>query len=56
MNRGSAFVSLGALVIFGIILADLVANPNGTKGAASGVATILTPTYGALLGQGPNHG
>jgi len=51
MGRGSAFVSLAALVIFGIILADLVANPTGTKGAASGVATILTPSYNALLGK-----
>jgi hypothetical protein len=49
--RGSTIASLGALVIFGVILADLIANPSGTKGAATGVATILTPTYNALLGQ-----
>lgn len=51
MGRGSAFISLGALVIFGIILADLVANPTGTQGAAKGVSTVLTPSYNALLGK-----
>jgi hypothetical protein len=44
------FFSLGALVIGGIMLADILKNPTGTKAAAAGVTSILTPTYSALLG------
>jgi hypothetical protein len=50
--RGSTLASIAALVVFGIIVADLVAHPTGTLGASQGVATILTPTYSALLGGG----
>jgi len=50
--RPTTLIGLGALVIVGIIIADFVAHPAGTKQASAGVVSILTPTYGALLGSG----
>jgi len=43
------------LIIGGIIVADILSHPNGTKSAATGVSQILTPSYNALLG-GPRGG
>ena len=39
-----------AAVVAGIIVADVLIHPEGTKQAADGVARILKPTYNALLG------
>lgn len=50
MGRGSAFVTLGALFLFGVILADVLAHPTGTQTAANGVATVEKPNLNALLG------
>ena len=47
--------SIGALVIGGIILADILTHPTGTAAAAKGISTITTPAYAALLG-GSNTG
>lgn len=44
--------SLAALVIGGIIVADILIHPTGTQAAANGLAKIVTPTEGALLGGG----
>lgn len=48
---GSKFAAVFTTIVFGIMLADIVKNGQGTKDAAAGVASILTPTYNALLGQ-----
>lgn len=40
-----------ALVVTGVVLADILIHPFGTAVAANGVASILKPTYNALLGQ-----
>lgn len=45
--------ALGTLVVGGVILADILIHPDGTQAAANGVATILNPSYRALLGQQP---
>lgn len=50
---GSKFFALGTLVIVGVIIADILIHPDGTKAAATGVANVLKPTYSALLGTPP---
>ena len=52
--RVSGVLSLAALVVGGIIVADLIAHPTGTKAAAGGLVNLATPTYSALLGNVPS--
>lgn len=40
-----------ALVVTGVIVADILIHPEGTQAAANGIAGILKPTYNALLGK-----
>jgi hypothetical protein len=47
----SRFFSLAALVIGGIIVADILTHPAGTAAASKGFAGVATPTYNALLGR-----
>lgn len=49
---GSKIAAAFTLVVVGIIIADVLIHPEGTRQAANGVAGILTPTYSALLGGG----
>lgn len=51
----SRFWSLAALVVGGIIVADILTHPAGTQAAANGLAGIITPSESALLG-GSNTG
>lgn len=46
----SRFWSLAALVVGGIMLADILTHPTGTQAAANGLAGIITPTEASLLG------
>jgi hypothetical protein len=50
---GSAIFSLAALVVGGIIVADILIHPTGTAAAANGVADNTTPSESALLGNNP---
>ncbi len=50
--NGSKIAAAFAMIITGVIIADILIHPEGTRAAANGVATILTPTYSALLGGG----
>lgn len=54
--HGSAIGAAFALVVAGVIIADVLIHPKGTQAAANGIAGILTPTYNALLGGGPGSG
>lgn len=47
---GARIAAAFALVVTGVIVADILIHPEGTQAAANGVARILTPTYSALLG------
>ena len=47
----SRWVSIVALVIGGIIVADILIHPHGTAVAAGGVSRIETPAFNALLGK-----
>ncbi len=47
------FFSLAALVVGGIIIADILIHPTGTKAAATGVTSISRPAISGLLGKAP---
>jgi len=49
---GSQIFSLAALVVGGIIVADILIHPTGTQAAANGLASLTTPAESALLGGG----
>jgi hypothetical protein len=49
--RPTSIIGVIGLVVVGIIIADLVMHPTGTQAAANGAATIIDPTYSALLGN-----
>jgi hypothetical protein len=49
--RVTGLISLAALVVMGIIGADLIANPTGTTAAGNAVVSIEKPTFNALLGK-----
>lgn len=49
----SKFFSLAALVVAGIIVADILIHPTGTKAAATGVSNVTKPAISGLLGKAP---
>lgn len=53
MPRGSAIASTVALIITGVIIADILIHPVGTQAAANSVATVSKPAFSALLGEAP---
>lgn len=53
MFRPTSFLALAGLVIMGIVIADVLKNPTGTQAAATGLVSVLKPSYDALLGQAP---
>ena len=42
--------AIASLVVVGVIIADIIANPKGTAAASSGIANIEKPALNALLG------
>lgn len=46
----SKFFSLAALVVGGIIVADVLTHPAGTKAASTGARKFATPAIRGLLG------
>jgi hypothetical protein len=44
--------SIAALVIGGVIVADILIHPTGTTAASSGIQGIEKPALNALLGTG----
>lgn len=49
--RVTGFWSLAALVITGVILADLIANPAGTNALGNQIVSSQKVTFNALLGK-----
>lgn len=43
------WVSLGALIVVGLVVADILAHPQGTASAASGVTGIESPIIKGLV-------
>lgn len=52
---GSQIFSLAALVVGGIIVADILIHPAGTSAASAGVTQIEKPAFSALLGTAPGN-
>lgn len=48
------FWSIAALVVGGLMLADILTHPQGTQAAANGLSKIVTPTESSLLGVAPH--
>jgi len=49
----SKFFSLAALVVGGIIVADILTHPTGTAAASSGINTLVGSSISGLLGVSP---
>jgi len=47
----SKFFSLAALIVGGIIVADVLTHPQGTAAASSGVNTLWKSSVNGLLGK-----
>jgi hypothetical protein len=43
--------SIAALVVIGVIIADILIHPTGTQAASAGTASIEKPALNALLGS-----
>lgn len=53
VSMGSRIAAAFTLIVVGVIVADILIHPDGTTAAANGVASILKPSYSALLGTAP---
>jgi len=45
------FWGIATLALSGVIIADLLANPQGVKAAGDSLDNILRTTFGAMLGR-----
>ena len=55
MNPTSV-LGLAGLIVVGVIIADLIANPGGTGPVLGGLNSIIGTTLGGLLGKAPAPG
>lgn len=49
----SRFLNVLVIVIFGIMLANAIANPKGTKAVFDGVGSLWKTSVSGLLGKAP---
>jgi hypothetical protein len=49
--RPTSILGLAGLVVVGVIVADFLIHPRGTKAAANGLVAIEKPSFNALLGK-----
>jgi hypothetical protein len=49
--RPTSFLALLGLGVIGVIVADFLIHPEGTKAAANGIVSIEKPGLNALLGK-----
>jgi hypothetical protein len=49
--RPTSLLALAGLVVIGVIIADFLIHPDGTKAAANGIVAIEKPSLNALLGK-----
>lgn len=52
----SGLLSLGALIIGGVIVADILTHPTGTAAASSGINQLWSSSISGLLGTVPASG
>jgi len=53
MTRPTTIIGLAGLIVVGVIIADLVTHPAGTRAAANGINTLAKTSVSGLLGQKP---
>ena len=51
MMRPTSVLALAGLVVVGVIIADFLIHPEGTKQVANGFVSIEKPSLNALLGS-----
>lgn len=51
--RPTTVIGLLGLVVTGIIIADFLIHPAGTKAVANGIVAVSKPAIGGLLGKAP---
>lgn len=49
--RPTSVLALMGLIVMGVIVANFVANPDGTKAAGNAIVAVEKPTLNALLGK-----
>jgi len=49
--RPTSILGLAGLIVVGVIIADLIIHPTGTKAAANGINQIATTSVNGLLGK-----
>lgn len=49
--RPTSLIGLAGLIVVGVIVADLIVHPAGTKAAANGINQIATTSVSGLLGK-----
>lgn len=54
MTRPTTIIGLAGLIVVGIIIADLIANPNGTTAAGNAINNLASTSVGGLLGHAPS--
>jgi uncharacterized membrane protein len=47
----SSFISIVALIVGGVIVADILIHPAGTKAASDGLARLWSTSVSGLLGK-----
>ena len=51
--KSSGWLGLAALVVTGVILADVLIHPTGAQVAYTGASVLMRKTYSGLLGGAP---
>lgn len=49
--RPTTLIGLAGLIVVGVIVADLITHPTGTKAAANGINTLARTSVNGLLGK-----
>ena len=53
--RPTTIIGLAGLIVVGVIVADLIANPNGTTAAGNAINQLATTSISGLLGTVPGN-
>lgn len=56
MRTGSSIFALLTLVVLGVIAADVLTHPAGTRTVLSGLGSFASTSYNAMLGRGTATG
>lgn len=53
--RPTTIIGLAGLIVVGVIVADLIANPKGTTAAGNAINQLATTSVSGLLGTVPGN-